>query len=47
VLFALNPRPGEELCVLSELRSRSGDKSSSKRDEVVQTLLHARSGEVG
>jgi len=42
-----NPRPGEGLCVLSELRSRSGEKSSPKRDEVVQPLLHARSGGVG
>ncbi|QCE04371.1 hypothetical protein DEO72_LG8g2407 [Vigna unguiculata] len=35
----------EELCVLSELTSRSGEKSSLKRDEVVQPLLHARSSE--
>jgi len=26
----LNPRPSEELCVLSNLRSRSGEKSSLK-----------------
>ena len=45
--FLLNPRPGEELCVLSDLRSRSGEKSSPKRDEVVQPLLHTRSGKVG
>ena len=35
------------LCVLSDLRSRSGEKSSPKRDEEVQPLLHARLGEVG
>ncbi|QCD82473.1 hypothetical protein DEO72_LG2g2812 [Vigna unguiculata] len=46
-LFLLNPRPSEELWVLSDLRSRSGEKSSPKRDEVVQPLFHARSGEVG
>jgi len=44
---SLNPCPGEELCVLSELRARPGEESSPKRDEVVQPLLHARSGEVG
>ncbi|QCD82916.1 hypothetical protein DEO72_LG2g3258 [Vigna unguiculata] len=44
---SLNPRPGEELCVLSELWARPGEESSPKRDEVVQPLLHARSGEVG
>jgi len=46
VWFLLNPRPSEELWVLSDLRSRSGEKSSPKRDEVVQPLFHARSGEV-
>ena len=45
--FLLNPRPGEELCVLSDLWSRLGEKTSPKRDEVVQPLFHARSGEVG
>ncbi|QCE02883.1 hypothetical protein DEO72_LG8g899 [Vigna unguiculata] len=44
---SLNPRPGEELCVLSELRARPSEKSSPKRDEVVQPLLHVRLGEVG
>jgi len=45
-VFLLNPRPGEVLCVLSDLRSRPGEKSSLKQDEVVQPLLHTRSGEV-
>jgi len=35
------------LCVLSDLRSRLGEKSSPKRDEEVQPLLHACSSEVG
>jgi len=33
--------------VLGDLRSRSGEKSSPKRDDEVQPLLHARSGELG
>jgi len=45
-VFLLNPRPGEVLCVLRDLRSRPGEKSLPKRDEVVQPLLHTRSGEV-
>ncbi|QCE04313.1 hypothetical protein DEO72_LG8g2350 [Vigna unguiculata] len=45
-VFLLNPRPGEVLCVLSELRSRPDKKSSLKQDEVVQPLFHTRSGEV-
>jgi len=44
--FLWNLRPGEELCVLSNIRSRSGEKSSSTRDEVVHPLLHARLGEI-
>ena len=43
----LNPRLGEELCVLSDLRSRSSEKSSPKRDGVIQPYLYTRSGEVG
>jgi len=35
------------LCVLSDLRSLLGEKSSPNRDKEVQPLLHARSGEVG
>ncbi|QCD96147.1 hypothetical protein DEO72_LG6g849 [Vigna unguiculata] len=39
---------GEDLCVLlGDLRCRSGEKSSPKRDDEVQPLLQARSGEVG
>ena len=45
--FLLNPRPGEEICVLNDLGSRLGEKSSPKRDEVVQPLLHARSSDLG
>ncbi|QCD82472.1 hypothetical protein DEO72_LG2g2811 [Vigna unguiculata] len=47
VLFLLNPRPSDELWMLSDLRSRSSEKSLPKRDEVVQPLFHAGSGEVG
>ena len=42
-----NPHPSEELCVLSDIRSHSGKKSSPKRDDVIHPLFHARSGEVG
>ena len=45
-VFVWNLRPSEELCVLSDLRSRSGEKSSPKRDELVHPLLHARLGEI-
>jgi len=45
-VFVWNLRPGEELCVLSDLRSRSGEKSLPKRDELVHPLLHTRLGEI-
>jgi len=45
-VFVWNLRPGEELCVLSDLRSHSGEKSSPQRDELVHPLLHARLGEI-
>jgi len=45
-VFLWNLRPSEELCVLNDLRSRSGEKSSPKRDEVIHPLLHTRLGEV-
>ena len=32
--------------MLSDLRSRQGEKSSPKRDEVIHPLLQARLGEV-
>ena len=32
--------------MLSDLRSRSGEKSSPKQDELVHPLLHARLGEI-
>ena len=47
MLFILNPRPGEGLCVLGEHGSRSGEMGSLKRDDVVQPLFYTRSGEVG
>jgi len=38
----------DEVCVfLSEGRTRSGEKGSLERDNVVQPLIHTRLGEVG
>jgi len=45
-VFRANPRPGEELCVFERTMSRSGEKSSPKRDDVGKPLFHARLGEV-
>jgi len=45
--FKLNSRSGEVCVFLGASMTRSGEKSSLKRDEVVKPLFHSRSGEVG
>ncbi|QCE11090.1 hypothetical protein DEO72_LG10g2323 [Vigna unguiculata] len=44
-VLSVNPCPGEELCVFKRTKSRSGEKSSPKRDDVGKLLFHTRSGE--
>ena len=46
-VLSVNPRPGEELCVFERTKSRSGEKSSPKRDDVGKPLFHTRLSEVG
>jgi len=46
VWLSANPHPGEEIWVFERMGSRSGEMGSPKRDKVVQSLFHARSGEV-
>ena len=47
MLITLNPRPGEEIWVFERMGSHSGERSSPKRDNMVKSLFHARSSEVG
>jgi len=46
VLITLSFRPGEEIQVFEQMGSRSGERGSLKRDNVVQSLFHARSSEM-
>jgi len=45
--FKSNSRSGEVCVFLGTSMTRSGEKSSPKRDEVVMPLFHARLGEMG
>ena len=46
-IFLSNPRLGEVCVFLGTGMTRSGEKSSPKRDDMVNPLFHTRSSEMG